>query len=77
MKDGSRGGLLCRFVRVLDSVHGRFEIVRFEGNCDLADLGHTLFRRVLRIFLHDTFLLCRLRPVFLKQNLADPSLARS
>lgn len=51
--------------------------MRFDSDCDIADLSHGVFGGVLGIFDEETLFLVRFRPVLFEEAFTDPSLSRS
>lgn len=49
--------------------------MRLDNNRYLADLGHSILGRIVRVFLNDTFSFGRLDPVLFKNAFVDPFLA--
>lgn len=64
---GCRRGLQC-----FDDVHGRLDDMGFDIDRNISDLGHAVFRWVLRVFLQNSFALVWFRPIFLEQAFVDP-----
>lgn len=58
--------LLLLGLGILDSIHSGLNDVRLDGDCDGADLGHTIFWRIFRVFVQYTLLLVRLGPKLLE-----------
>lgn len=51
--------------------------MRLYGDCNGANLGHTVLWRILRVFVEDALSLMRLRPELFEESIVDPSISRS
>lgn len=60
-----------------DDEHGGLDNVRLYGNCNRANLGHTVLWRILRVFVEDALSLMRLRPELFEESIVNPSISRS
>lgn len=60
-----------------DDEHGGLDNVRLYGDCNGANLGHTVLWRILRVFVEDALSLMRLRPELFEESIVDPSISRS
>jgi hypothetical protein len=63
--------------RVFDGIHGGLEDVRLDCDGDLTEFDHALLGRVVGLLDDNTLPLDGLRPIFFKDALAYPSLARA
>lgn len=59
-----------------DDEHGGLDNVRLYGDCNRANLGHTVLWRILRVFVEDALSLMRFRPELFEESIIDPSISR-
>lgn len=77
LQNGPEDWLGRWLVGIFDGVHGSFEVMRLEGDCDLTDFGHTVFGWVFRVFLDDTLFFDGLCPVSFEETITDPFVTRA